>query len=122
MATLVDDLVPDQLWALVEPLLPARELGRGSPSTRWGRLTEAAQPGSGGPRGQGYDNAANRVWLRRRGIRPQFAFVLVACALICSHRLEGQAEVAGCAGGRRPGGRAGFQGRSHSDVVVGCIV
>jgi transposase len=23
MATLVDDLVPDQLWAIVEPLLPA---------------------------------------------------------------------------------------------------
>jgi len=23
MATLVDDLVPDQLWAMVEPLLPA---------------------------------------------------------------------------------------------------
>ena len=23
MTTLVDDLVPDQLWALVEPLLPA---------------------------------------------------------------------------------------------------
>jgi transposase len=23
MATLIDDLVPDQLWAIVEPLLPA---------------------------------------------------------------------------------------------------
>jgi transposase len=82
MATLVDDLVPDQLWAIVEPLLPApprppyggrrraipdrncfaavvfmartstpwrllpvRELGCGSPSTCWRRLTEWANAG-----------------------------------------------------------------------------
>jgi len=82
MTTLADDLVPDQLWALVEPLLPvpprppfggrrravpdrncfaaivfmartstpwrllpARELGCGSPSTCWRRLTEWANAG-----------------------------------------------------------------------------
>jgi transposase len=82
MGTLVDDLVPDQLWALVEPLLPApprppyggrrrvisdracfagivfmartstpwrllpaRELGCGSPATCWRRLTEWATAG-----------------------------------------------------------------------------
>jgi transposase len=82
MATLVDDLVPDQLWAIVEPLLsapprpryggrhraipdrncfaaivfmartstpwrllPARELGCGSPATCWRRLTEWANAG-----------------------------------------------------------------------------
>jgi transposase len=82
MATLVDDLVPDQLWAIVEPLLPApprppyggrhrtipnracfaaivymartstpwrllpaQELGCGSPSTCWRRLTEWANAG-----------------------------------------------------------------------------
>jgi transposase len=79
---LVDDLVPDQLWALVEPLLPApprpsyggrhraipdrncfaaiifmartstpwrllpaQELGCGSPATCWRRLTEWANAG-----------------------------------------------------------------------------
>ena len=83
MTTLADDLVPDELWALVEPLLPApprppyggrhrtisdraclaaivymartstawrllpaRELGCGSPATCWRRLTEWAMPGS----------------------------------------------------------------------------
>jgi transposase len=82
MATLVDDLVPDKLWAIVEPLLPApprppyggrhraipdrncfaaivfmartstpwrllpaRELGCGSPSTCWRRLAEWANAG-----------------------------------------------------------------------------
>jgi transposase len=82
MATLVDDLVPDQLWAIVEPLLPppprplyggrrrtipdrncfaaivymartstpwrllpARELGCGSPATAWRRLDEWARAG-----------------------------------------------------------------------------
>jgi transposase len=82
MTTLADDLVPDQLWALVEPLLPApprppyggrhravpdracfaaivfmartstpwrllpaRELGCGSASTCWRRLTEWAKAG-----------------------------------------------------------------------------
>jgi transposase len=82
MTVLVDDLVPDELWALVEPLLPvpprppyggrhrtisdrncfaaivfmartstpwrllpARELGCGSPATCWRRLTEWAQAG-----------------------------------------------------------------------------
>ena len=76
MTTLINDLVPDELWALVEPLLPApprppyggrhraipdrncfaaivymartstpwrllpaRELGCGSPATMWRRLT-----------------------------------------------------------------------------------
>jgi len=82
MTTLVDDLVPDELWAIVEPLLPApprppydgrhrtisdraclaaivymartstpwrllptRELGCGSPTTCWRRLTEWANAG-----------------------------------------------------------------------------
>jgi transposase len=82
MASLVDDLVPDELWALVEPLLPApprppyggrhrtisdhncfaaiiymartstpwrllpaRELGCGSPATCWRRLNEWAEAG-----------------------------------------------------------------------------
>src|SRR5437867_3075925 len=82
MTTLVDKLVPDELWAIVEPLLPppprpwwgcrvrtipdrncfaaivhmartstswrllpARELGCGSPSTCWRRLAEWANAG-----------------------------------------------------------------------------
>ncbi len=82
MTTLADDLVPDELWAIVEPLLPApprppyggrhrtisdracfaaivfmartstpwrllpaRELGCGSPATCWRRLTEWAKAG-----------------------------------------------------------------------------
>jgi len=82
MTILVDDLVPDELWALVAPLLPApprptyggrrrtvsdrncfaaivymartstpwrlmpaRELGCGSPSTCWRRLNEWAEAG-----------------------------------------------------------------------------
>jgi transposase len=82
MTTLADDLVPDELWALVEPplpvpprppyggrrravsdracfaaivfmartstpwrLLPARELGCGSPATCWCRLAEWANAG-----------------------------------------------------------------------------
>ena len=81
MANLIDDLVPDELWALVKPLLPvprppyggrprtildrncsaaivymartstpwrllpARELGCGSPATCWRRLTEWAKAG-----------------------------------------------------------------------------
>jgi transposase len=82
MTTLTDDLVPDELWALVAPLLPppprppyggrhraipdrtcfaaivdmartctpwrllpARELGCGSPATCWRRLTEWANAG-----------------------------------------------------------------------------
>jgi transposase len=82
MTTLVDDLVPAELWAIVEPLLPvpprppyggrrravpdrncfaailymartstpwrllpARELGCGSPTTCWRRLTEWAKAG-----------------------------------------------------------------------------
>src|SRR4029450_1024866 len=82
MTTLADDLVPDKLWAIVEPLLPppprppyggrhrtisdracfaaivymartstpwrllpARELGCGSPATCWRRLTEWASAG-----------------------------------------------------------------------------
>jgi transposase len=82
MITLADDLVSDELWALVEPLLPApprppyggrhrtisdraclaaivymartstpwrllpaRELGCGSPATCWRRLTEWANAG-----------------------------------------------------------------------------
>jgi transposase len=82
MTTLADDLVPEQLWAIVEPLLPApprppdggrhrtisdraclaaivymartstpwrllpaRELGCGSPATCWRRLTEWANAG-----------------------------------------------------------------------------
>jgi hypothetical protein len=86
MTTLVDDLVPDQLWALVEPLLPApprpryggrhrtipdrncfaaivfmarsstpwrllpaRELGCGSPTTCWRRLTNGPRPASSMP-------------------------------------------------------------------------
>jgi transposase len=82
MTTLADDLVPDELWAIVAPLLPApprppyggrhraipdracfaaivymartstpwrllpaRELGCGSPTTCWRRLTEWADAG-----------------------------------------------------------------------------
>jgi transposase len=82
MATFIDDLVPDELWRLVEPLLPApprppyggrrraipdrnclaaivymartstpwrllpaRELGCGSPATCWRRLAEWAKAG-----------------------------------------------------------------------------
>jgi transposase len=82
MTTLADDLVPDELWALVEPLLPApprppyggrhraipdrncfaaiiymartstpwrllpaQQLGCGSPATCWRRLTEWANAG-----------------------------------------------------------------------------
>jgi transposase len=82
MTTLADQLVPDELWAIVEPLLPApprppyggrhrtisdracpaaivymartstpwrllpaRELGCGSPATCWRRLTEWANAG-----------------------------------------------------------------------------
>jgi transposase len=82
MTTLADNLVPDELWALVEPLLPApprppyggrhrtisdraclaaivymartstprrllpaQELGCGSPATSWRRLTEWANAG-----------------------------------------------------------------------------
>jgi transposase len=47
MTTLADDLVPDELWATSTPwrLLPARELGCGSPSTCWRRLTEWAAAG-----------------------------------------------------------------------------
>ena len=82
MTTLTDELVPEELWALVEPLLPApprppyggrhrtisdraclaaivymartstpwrllpaRELGCGSPATCWRRLTEWANAG-----------------------------------------------------------------------------
>jgi transposase len=82
MTTLIDDLVPDELWALVAPLLPApprspyggrhraipdrncfaaivymartstpwrllpaRELGCGSPATCWRRLSEWAEAG-----------------------------------------------------------------------------
>jgi len=82
MSTMVDDLVPDELWAIVEPLLPlpprpwyggrrrtipdrncfaaivymvrtstpwrllpAQELGCGSPATCWRRLTEWAKAG-----------------------------------------------------------------------------
>jgi transposase len=68
MATLADDLVPDELWALVEPLLPApphpalrrpaphhprpgllrRGRVHGRTSTPW-RLLPAQQPGCGSP-------------------------------------------------------------------------
>jgi transposase len=41
MTTLVEQLVPDELWRL----LPARELGCGSPATCWRRLTEWANAG-----------------------------------------------------------------------------
>jgi transposase len=86
MTTLIDDLVPDELWALVAPLLPApprppyggrhrtipdrncfaaivymartstpwrllpaRELGCGSPATCWRRLTEWPRPACSTP-------------------------------------------------------------------------
>ena len=104
MTTLVDDLVPDELWALVEPLLPApprppyggrhrtipdrncfaaivymartstpwrllpaRELGCGSPATCWRRLTEWANAGvfDPPPRGLGPAGRAGRLdWSR----------------------------------------------------------
>jgi Transposase DDE domain len=83
-------------------LLPARELGCGSPATCWRRLTEWANaanvadvtmlatvvddiPPVRTPSGRrrarpaslhadkGYDGHANRAWLRRRGIRPRIA-------------------------------------------------
>jgi transposase len=94
MMTLADDLVPDELWALVEPLLPAppcppygarhrtisdraclaaivymtrtstpwrllpaRELGCGSPATCWRRLTEWANAGV-------FDQLHLQVWDR----------------------------------------------------------
>jgi transposase len=82
MMTLVDDLVPDRLWAIVAPLLPAPPRppygGRhraipdrncfaaivymARTSTPWRLLPD-----------KGYDSAANRVYLRRRGIKPRIA-------------------------------------------------
>jgi transposase len=92
MTTLIDELVPDELWRLVEPLLPApprppyggrrrvipdrncfaaivymartsipwrllpaRELGCGSPATCWRRLTEWAKAGV-------FDASTSRSW------------------------------------------------------------
>jgi IS5 family transposase len=104
---------------------------------------------------KGYDSAANRAWLRQRGIRPRiarrgvessarlgrhrwkveralswlscwrrlqvrwdrdsgrfFAFVLVACALTCFHRLWGQAGTMTGAVGPPAELEAGCDGRS----------
>jgi hypothetical protein len=97
---LIDDLVPDELWALVEPLLPApprppygdrhraipdrncfaaivymartstswrllpaRELGCGSPSTCWRRFTEWAKPACSMPS----TSRSSTSWGRRVG-------------------------------------------------------
>src|SRR6266508_883833 len=49
--------------------------------------------------------------------------LVVAWALVCFNRLEGQAwEDHWCAGGRPAALEAGCEGRSHSDTWVGCIV
>jgi hypothetical protein len=45
MTSLVEDLISEELWELVAPLLPARELGCGSPATVSCRLTEWANAG-----------------------------------------------------------------------------
>jgi transposase len=154
MTTLADDLVPDELWALVAPLLPApprppyggrhrtipdrncfaaivyvartstpwrllpaRELGCGSPATCWRRLTEwtdagvfdalhlevvdrLGEQGQGGVLGTAWPAsvegravavmvellAATAGALDRDSGR-WFAFVLVACAIVCFDRL-----------------------------------
>ncbi len=52
-----------------------------------------------------------------------FAFVRVACALVCVNRLEGQAwEDHWCAAGPTVALDAACEVRSHSDTWVGCIV
>jgi transposase len=88
MTVLVDDLVPDQLWALVEPLLPAPPRppygGRhrtisdrncfaaivfmARTSSPW-RLLPARELDCGSPAtcDKAYDSGANRAYLRRRG-------------------------------------------------------
>jgi transposase len=146
MTALADDLVPDELWAMVEPLLPvpprppyggrhrtisdrscfAAIVYRARTSLPWRRR---ARPGSLHA-DKGYNSHANRAYLRRRGIRPRiarrgvessprlgrhrwrverslswlscfkrlqvrwdrdsgrcFAFVLLACAVVCFNRL-----------------------------------
>jgi hypothetical protein len=55
-------------------LLPVQELGCGSPSTCWRRLTEGPTP----------VYLTSSTW---RSWRRFFAFVLVACALVCFNRL-----------------------------------
>ena len=40
-----DDLVPEQLWPAIQPLLPTRELGCGSPVTCWRRLCDWQRAG-----------------------------------------------------------------------------
>jgi transposase len=63
------------LWRL----LAARELGCGSPTTRWRRVTEWANAGV-------FDQLHLQVrWDRDAG--RWFAFVLLACAVVCFNRL-----------------------------------
>jgi transposase len=40
-----DTLVPDQLWQAIQPLLPTRQLGCGSPVTCWRRLRDWQRAG-----------------------------------------------------------------------------
>jgi hypothetical protein len=77
MATPVDDLVPDGLWALVEPLLPP-------PPTMLAAVLDDVPP-IRTPSGQrrtrpeavhadkADDSATNRAWLRRHGTRARIA-------------------------------------------------
>ena len=98
MRTLADDLVPDELWALVEPLLPAPPRPPYGGRHRTAAVTAANVndtimfqailddvPPIRAPSGRrrtrpgkvhadkAYDSAANRAYLRRRGIRPRIA-------------------------------------------------
>jgi len=112
MTSLVDELVPAELWAIVEPLLPvpprppyggrrravpdrncfaaivymartstpwrllpARELGCGSPTTCWRRGRSGRRRRRPGKvyADKSYDSAANRAYLRRRGITARIA-------------------------------------------------
>jgi transposase len=43
--TTIETLVPQQLWRAVEPLLPTRQLGCGSPVTCWRRLRDWQRAG-----------------------------------------------------------------------------
>jgi hypothetical protein len=63
-------------------LLPARELGCGSPATAWRRLAERVE------RALSWLSCYRRLGVRwDRGSERWFAFVLLACALVCFNRL-----------------------------------
>ena len=44
-STVAEQLIPDEVWAAIQPLLPAGELGCGSPVTCWRRLRDWQQAG-----------------------------------------------------------------------------